>query len=229
MYFFYKLNKNHKTKIALNIFVSIFLFITILPIVNLGVKYLESDFLIQKKIKKIDNIFVLAGSENLVASKLTFKINLNDSSERLIATVKLALENPDAKIYFLGGQGLIIKNDINEAIIAKNFFSDVGFDTDRIYFVDNNKNTIENLNEIKGLNISNKKNILITSAFHMKRSIIIANELELDLIPYAVDFRSIKEDNLINSYQNFNILDNLFKFELFIRELMGIISVKVFL
>ena len=179
--------------------------------------------------KKIDNIFVLGGSENLVASKLTSKTNLNESSERLIATVKLALKNPDAKIYFLGGQGSIGENNINEAIIAKNFFSDVGFDTDRIYFIDNTKNTIENLNAVKNLNISSKINILITSAFHMKRSIMIAKELELDLIPYAVDFRSITEDNLINSYQNFNILDNLFKFELFIRELVGIISVKIFL
>ena len=229
LYIFYKIYKNHKVKIFLKIFVTCFLFIAILPIGNFGFKLLESEFLNQKKIKKIDNIFVLAGSENLEASKLTFKTNLNDSSERLIATVKLGLENPGAKIYFLGGQGLMVKNDINEANIAKSFFSDVGFNTDRIYFVDDTRNTIENLRKITDLNISNKSNILITSAFHMKRALIISRKFKLDLIPYAVDFRSIKEDNLINNYQNFNILDNLFKFELFIREIMGIISVKVFL
>ena len=227
LYIFYKINKNYKVKIFLKIFVTLFLLVAILPIGNFGIKLLESEFLIQKKIKKIDNIFILAGSENLEASKLTFKTNLNDSSERLIATVKLGLENPDAKIYFLGGQGFMVKNDINESHIAKSFFSDVGFNTDRIDFVDNTKNTIENLRKITDLNISNKSNILITSAFHMKRALIISRKFKLDLIPYAVDFRSIKEDNLLNKYQKFNILDNLFKFDLFIRELLGIISFKI--
>ena len=98
LYISYKINKNYKVKIFLKIFVTLFLFVAILPIGNFGIKLLESEFLNQKKIKKIDNIFVLAGSENLEASKLSFKTNLNDSSERLIATVKLGLENPDAKI-----------------------------------------------------------------------------------------------------------------------------------
>ena len=227
LYIFYKINKNYKVKIFLKIFVTLFLLVAILPIGNFGIKLLESEFLNQKKIKKIDNIFVLAGSENLEASKLTFKTNLSDSSERLIATVKLGLENPDAKIYFLGGQGFMVKNDINESHIAKSFFSDVGFNTDRIDFVDNTKNTIENLRKITDLNISNKSNILITSAFHMKRVLIISRKFKLDLIPYAVDFRSIKEDNLLNKYQKFNILDNVFKFDLFIRELLGIISFKI--
>jgi uncharacterized SAM-binding protein YcdF (DUF218 family) len=227
LYIFYKIKKNYKVRIFLKIFVTLFLFVAILPIGNFGIKLLESEFLNQKKIKKIDNIFVLAGSENLEASKLTFKTNLNNSSERLIATVKLGLENPDAKIYFLGGQGFMVKNDINESYIAKSFFSDVGFNTDRIDFVDNTKNTIENLRKITDLNISNKSNILITSAFHMKRALIISRKFKLDLIPYAVDFRSIKEDNLLNKYQKFNILDNLFKFDLFIRELLGIISFKI--
>ena len=228
-YIFYKINKNNKIKIFLKIFITCFLLVAILPIGNFGIKLLESEFLIQKKIKKIDNIFVLAGSENLEASKLSFKTNLNDSSERLIATVKLGLENPDSKIYFLGGQGFMVKNDINEAHIARSFFSDVGFNTDRIYFIDSARNTIENLQKITDLNISNKSNILITSAFHMKRALIISRKFNLDLIPYAVDFRSIKEDNLLNKYQKFNILGNLFKFDLFIRELIGIISFKVFL
>ena len=229
LYIFYKIYKNHKVKIFLKIFVTCFLFVAILPIGNFGIKLLESEFLNQKKIKKIDNIFVLAGSENLEASKLTFKTNLNDSSERLIATVKLGLENPDAKIYFLGGQGLMVKTNINESNIAKNFFSDVGFNTDRVYFVDNTRNTIENLRKIVDLNISNKSNILITSAFHMKRALIISRKFKLNLIPYAVDFRLIKHGNLLNYYQTFKISDNLFKFDLFIRELLGIISFKMFL
>jgi len=229
LYIFYKINNNNIIKIFLKIFITCFLLVAILPIGNFGIKLLESEFLIQKKIKKIDNIFVLAGSENLEASKLSFKTNLNDSSERLIATVKLGLENPDSKIYFLGGQGFMVKNDINEAHIARSFFSDVGFNTDRINFIDSTRNTVENLKKITDINISNKSNILITSAFHMKRALIISRKFKLDLIPYAVDFRSIKEDNLLNHYQSFKISYYLFNFDLFIRELLGIIYLKAFL
>ena len=52
----------------------------------------------------------------------------------------MGLENPDAKIYFLGGQGFMVKTDINESNVAKSFFSDVGFNTDRVYFVDETRN-----------------------------------------------------------------------------------------
>ena len=89
--------------------------------------------------------------------------------------------------------------------------------------------TIENLRKIVDLNISNKSNILITSAFHMKRALIISRKFKLNLIPYAVDFRLNKHDDLLNYYQTFKISDNLFKFDLFIRELLGIISFKMFL
>ena len=63
----------------------------------------------------------------------------------------------------------VYDNDTNEATIARSFFSDVGFNNDRIYFVENSRNTIENLRKITDLNILNKSNVLITSAFHMKR------------------------------------------------------------
>ena len=136
-----------------------------------------------------------------------------------INNLKSKIQNHDACIAVIGlgyvGLPLSIR------------FSEVGFNTDRIYFVDNTKNTIENLRKITDLNISNKSNILITSAFHMKRALIISRKFKLDLIPYAVDFRSIKNDNLLNYYQTFKISDNLFKFDLFIRELLGIISFKI--
>ena len=40
---------------------------------------------------------------------------------------------------------------------------------------------------------------------------------------------SVEHGNLLNYYQTFKISDNLFKFDLFIRELLGIISFKMFL
>ena len=77
---------------------------------NLGLRYLEKDYVNQQKISDIDNIIVLAGSENLESTKITKKLNLNGGSERLIASVKLANKFKNSKIYFLGGDGYLVKN-----------------------------------------------------------------------------------------------------------------------
>jgi len=229
IYILLKKLKNRKLKILFNFILVSFLFISFLPIGNLGLKILESEFLIQRDIKKTNNIIVLAGSENLLASKQTQKTELSSSSERLITTVKLALENPDANIYFLGGNGNLIKNNFDEAEVAFNFFKDVGFNVDRVNFINDTRNTIENLNSLLKFDITNERNVLITSASHMKRAIMISKKIDLKLIPYAVDFKSISSNNIINQYQNFSIANNLRKFDIFIREFLGIIVVKLFI
>ena len=63
--------------------------------------------------------------------------------------------------------------------VAKIFYSNIHFDLNRVIFIDNTRNTIENLKAFKKINTLNQSNILITSAFHMKRSMLIAKELDL--------------------------------------------------
>ena len=224
--------KNIKLKIRfkfLFIFITfIITFISIFPIGKIGVKYLENDYIFQEKLSNINNIFILAGSEEINKTKVSNKLNLNNGSERLISSVKLALDSPNATIYFLGGDGHLIKDEIDEIYVAKLFFEDIGFDTSRVKFIQNTRNTIENLEVLKKINIQDQSNILITSAFHMKRSMIIANTLDIKIKPYAVDFRSIEKFNLINYYQRLSVASNWDSFNIFFRELLGIFAFKLF-
>ena len=194
----------------------------------MGLKYLENDYVFQEKLSNVDNIFILAGSEEISTTKATNKLNLNNGSERLISSIKLALDNPNAAIYFIGGDGHLIKNEINEINVAQLFFEDIGFDTRRVKFIQNTRNTIENLKALKKINIQDQSNVLITSAFHMKRSMIIANTLDIKIKPYAVDFRSIEKFNLINYYQRLSVANNWDSFNIFFRELLGIYAFKLF-
>ena len=194
----------------------------------MGIKYLEKDFFTQIEIKDIDNIIILGGAERVDNTLLSNKTNLNEGSERLVAGAKLSLENPNAKIYFLGGDGSLSKENLDETYVAKLFFSDIGFNVNKIEFIDNSRNTIENFNVLKKFNISKKTNILITSAFHMKRSLMVSNNLKFELIPYAVDFRSSSMTNLLNKYQSFDLVANLTYFNIFCRELIGILAFKLF-
>ena len=208
----------------------IFLFLTIciLPLGNLGLKYLENKYIDQSKLFNIDNIIVLAGSERLESTRITKKLNLNSGSERLIASVKLANKYKNSKIFFLGGGGNLIRNSIDETYVAKQFYKDINFDLDRVRFISNTRNTYENLKEFKKISGLTGENILITSAFHMKRSLIIANKLSLKFTPYAVDFRSESFHSIINYYQRFSISKNLASFDIFFREILGILAIKLF-
>ncbi len=228
IFYLINLKTKFRFKFFSNIILILLLLISFFPLGNLGLKYLEKDYILQDNVYKIDNIVVLAGSENIFSTKITKKLTLNDASERLITSVKLALEYPNSKIYYLGGDGRIVKSKFNEVHVAKIFYSNINFDLKKIIFIDNTRNTIENLKAFKNINNLNQSNILITSAFHMKRSMLIAKELDLNIKPYAVDFRSINDFNILNYYQRLNIAENWQSFNIFFREIIGILAFIMF-
>ena len=221
-----------KSKFRFKLFSDLILILLILisffPLGKLGLKYLEKDYILQDKINKIDNIVVLAGSEKVFSTEITKKLSLNDGSERLISSAKLALDYPNSKIYYLGGDGRLVKSKFNEADVAKIFYSNIHLDLNKVIFINNTRNTIENLKAFKNINTLNQTNILVTSAFHMKRSMMIAKKLDLNIKPYAVDFRSINDFDILNYYQMFSIADNWQSFNIFFRELLGIFVFKLF-
>jgi len=227
---FYIINLKSKIKFKIfsNIVFILLLLLSFFPLGNLGLKYLEKDYLAQDKVYKVDNILVLAGAENIASTKIDEELSLNSGSERLIISAKLALDFPISKIYYLGGDGYLAKNKIDEVDMAKTFYSNIHFDLNRVIFIGNTRNSIENLEAFQKIDTLNQSNILITSAFHMKRSMLIAKEFELNIKPYAVDFRSINDFNILNYYQTLSIANNWQSFNIFFREIIGILAFKLF-
>ena len=78
-----------------------------------------------------------------------------------------------------------------------------------------------------GKNFDIEKSILITSAFHMKRVMMISRQLKMNFIPYAVDFKSISHSSFINYYQTFSVAENWSFFNIFFREMIGILAFKM--
>ena len=98
---------------------------------------------------------------------------------------------------------------------------------DRVNFIGKSRNTIENFKEIKELDLKYSETILITSAYHMKRSMMIAKKQGLEVIPYPVNPISRSTTHLLNSYQVFDVTNNLSNFNTFFREILGIIAFKI--
>ena len=170
-----KKNKNILNFLSLNIFLIIV--IALFPTGVFGLKLLEKEYLLKSedilKYQNIKNIIVLSGQD-----------------DRILASIKLANNYPESKIFYVGGSPLLISNK-DQVINARKFYKDLDFDMDRIYFLSEPRNTIESFVKIKELNLNFSETVLITTGFHMKRSMMIAKKLNLKPIPYAVDFRSI--------------------------------------
>ena len=205
----------------------ILIIITLFPLGKLGLKYLEKDYFIQMEYPSIDNIVVLSGSEDLETTKITKKLSLSESSERLIMSVKIAKENPKSLIYHLGGNGYLKKNGLDENEVARLFYQNIGFNLNRVNFINNSRNTIENFSSMNKENFIRKSNILITSAFHMKRAMMISKHMNFKFVPYAVDFRSVNHSSFKNYYQSFSVAENWSSFNIFFREIIGILAFKL--
>tara|TARA_B110000503_G_scaffold131041_1_gene205100 strand:- start:25 stop:819 length:795 start_codon:yes stop_codon:yes gene_type:complete len=223
----------YRTKIIKNFFIILLLItliITFSPIGNFLINYLERDFYSKAVPEKVDSIVVLAGAENGHNTFLHKKLDLGDASERLIAFVKLANKFPEADLIYLGGDPYLNNtNLLSEPEVAKIFFEDVNFKNTKIAYLASSRNTIENLSDLKKYTkFKNYKNtILITSASHMKRSLFIAEKLNLDLLLYPVDFKSSFNFGFVNSWQSFDIIANLTLVNIFWKEYLGIVAANI--
>ena len=112
---------------------------------------------------------------------------------------------------------------MDHARIAKQFFMQIGLDTDNIIFENKSRNTYENI--LYSKNIAkpkkNEKWLVITSAFHMNRAIFIGEKYDWILTPYAVDFTQPKK---FIFKLNLNLLNNLNLMQRGSHEWIGLIA-----
>ncbi|MBE0493652.1 MAG: YdcF family protein [Thiomicrospira sp.] len=141
--------------------------------------------------EKVDGIIVLGGGEDLKRS-LSWKVaELGLGGDRYIAAKKLADLYPDAPVIFTGGSGSIQLQDTgSEGEIAAQLFNDMGLKPDRLILESKSRNTFENFRNIQSTTRPGGQYLLVTSAYHMPRSVGIARQFGLHVIPYPVDYRS---------------------------------------
>ena len=214
-------------KLSLIIFVINFVFITLISFLPIGsylIYKIEKEY--HSYIKppdQVDGILILGGATNPLLYNEYDQISLNGSSERLVESVFIIKKFDKAKIIFSGGSGILNRPDLNHAQVAKSFYKKIGIEIDKIIFENNSRNTHENI--IYSKKIANPKInenwLLITSASHMKRALLIADKNNWELIPYAVDFKNIKDFKFI---PNLNLLSNLNSFQQGSHEWLGLVS-----
>ena len=214
-------------RLSLIIFLINFVFIALISFLPIGsylIYNIEKEY--HSYIKppdQVDGILILGGATNPLLYNEYHQISLNGSSERLVESVFIIKKFDKAKVIFSGGSGLVNRPDLDHAQVAKSFYKKIGIETNKITFEDESRNTYENI--IYSKKIANPKInenwLLITSASHMKRALLIADKNNWKLIPYAVDFKNIKNFKFI---PNLKLLKNLNTFQQGSHEWLGLIS-----
>ena len=214
-------------RLSLIIFLINFIFIAFISFIPIGsflIYKIEKEYHSNIKIPEIvDGILILGGATDPLLFKEYDQISLNGSAERLVESVPIIKKFDKAKVIFSGGSGIINRPDLGHSQVAKSFYKKIGIEIDQIIFEDQSRNTYENI--IYSKKIANPKInenwLLITSASHMKRALLIADKHNWKLIPYAVDFKNIKNFKFI---PNLKLLKNLNTFQQGSHEWLGLIS-----
>lgn len=173
--------------------------------------------------EKIDGIVVLSGAEDPELSHIWNQVELAGAAERDLAFLNLARQYPKAKLIFTGGSGSLTKQKYKAADVAKMLFKQQSFDIKKIQFEHKSRNTYENAIYSKDIAkpLKNENWLLITTSWHMPRSIGIFCKAEWPIIPYPVDHQTNKDDLF---RVDFDLSRNLIVLKTGIKEWLGLFA-----
>ena len=163
-----------------------------LPIVSKKlINYLEKDYILQDidSVNKADAIVVLSGMLRTIKTENGYKYEFNESVDRIFAGINLYKNNKASKLILTRGK-LPWSLGKPEGEYLKDLSIKNGIPESNILLTDNAQNTEQEVKSIKKLLDKNDKIILVTSAFHMPRAKKVFEANGINIIPFAVDFRS---------------------------------------
>jgi uncharacterized SAM-binding protein YcdF (DUF218 family) len=194
--------------------------VSVLPLSYWILRPLEDQFVTPKKLpNRVDGVIVLAGAEDISVTVARGQPSFHGGGERLTTFVWLASVYPDAVLLYTGGSGSLTNQDKKPSIVARKFFKQLGLNPARVRFESDSKNTLENA--LKSYELikptPGQKWILVTSAYHMPRSVGLFRKVGWNVIPYPVDFNTTKNFRI-----NFDLRE-IGRFSQGVREWVGLL------
>jgi uncharacterized SAM-binding protein YcdF (DUF218 family) len=157
----------------------------------------------------VSTIIMLGGATMARPSTARQTVALNDAGERLTTTLWLAQRYPEAHIVLSGGGGLMSGDTESEAETARRFFVNLGIEESRLVLEGESRNTMENASLTREFLLARPGTaILVTSAFHMPRSVGLFRKEGVGVVPWPTDYRSTAGQvfwlDLANPQSNFD-------------------------
>jgi len=170
-----------------------------------------------------DGIIVLGGSIDPELSAAHGRPALTNAADRLIAAAALARRYPNARIVFSGGNANLVSDDTaKEADYALSLFESLGIPRERLTMERRSRNTQENAEFSKALvgPKDGERWLLVTSAYHMPRSVGLFRKAGFAVEPYPVDWRVGKAADLLTF--SAVAVDGLERTDIAMREWIGL-------
>lgn len=138
-----------------------------------------------------DGIVVLGGPIDADLSVIHGLPVTVGGADRLIQTAALARRYPNARILFTGGSSNLIATDAKEADQAATLLMSLGVAEGRLILERQSRNTYENAVFSKAMMTPKpgERWLLVTSAYHMPRSVGLFRKAGFDVEPCPVDWR----------------------------------------
>lgn len=177
--------------------------------------------------RPIAGAIVLGGSISPDISFSRGQLALNDAAERVVVMADLARRHPAMRIVFTGGSGAAIFREPAEADAIARFGSTLGLPPDRILFENRPRTTSENARDTHTL-VQPKPGerwLLVTSAWHMPRSIGVFRQAGFEVVAHPVDYLTAGPQDLWRPQAS--VASGLGRFDLAMREWVGLLAYRL--
>lgn len=163
---------------------SIFLFVNVSPVGPWMIMKLE-DMVARPPLpheKDISGIIVLGGVLDLLSTKERGEPVYNKVASRLQEAASLAQHYPHTKI--------ILTGNALEGRWAERALTNLGISKNRLIIENESRGTEDHPQKLETLLDKSKAYLLVTSAFHMPRGLLLFEGMKYKVIPYPVDYQT---------------------------------------
>lgn len=149
------------------------------------------------------------------------QVPLGDAAERMTVPVGLLQQHPKLELVFSGGEGRLLTTGVTESELARAFYQQQGLGMAKVRLEDGSRNTRENAQQVARLLGDRCKDpwLLVTSAWHMPRSMAEFESVGCKVTPYPVDFRTGAQ----TSWAEYSLAHSLVRWQTALHEWLGLL------
>ncbi|MET3659846.1 YdcF family protein [Aquamicrobium ahrensii] len=163
---------------------------------------------------EVAGIIVLGGGFEGGVNLVRGGYELNSSGDRFVETAILARRYPQARVVVTGGSGSLILEGEGDGDTAPRLLTALGVGPERLVLETKSRDTYENAVFTREMVEPRPGEVwlLVTSAFHMPRSVGLFRKAGFDVVPWPTDYRTagnehvgLPQDNVQDSLQNLTV------------------------
>ncbi len=148
------------------------------------------------------------------------RYTLGSASQRMTAPVALMRQYPHLLLLFSGGKGDVIGREISVADAAREFYASMGASPERLLYERAARNTYENAAlsaKVPGVD-KTQPWLLVTSAWHMPRSMALFQREGWNVTPHPVDYVT----GSYTPWTHYSITEGARRWEMLLHEVVGL-------